>query len=137
MRNKLLIVSLDALNAKDLSYLQNLKIFRQFMDEGSYVRSVDSVYPSLTYCCHTSIITGTYPNPTVDGIRGRTVATTAPGSGQVLKWNGSAWAPADDVSGGGSVWQTSGSDIYYNTGDVGIGTTTPSFKYCGISPFLK
>lgn len=71
-------------------------------------------------------LAGTYPNPTVDGIRGRSVTTTAPGSGQVLKWNGSAWDPADDIAGGGSVWQTSGSNIYFNTGNVGIGTNTPS-----------
>ena len=29
------------------------------------------------------------------------VASTAPSSGQVLKWNGSAWAPAADATGGG------------------------------------
>ena len=62
MPNKLLIISLDALNAKDLPHLHTLQNFKQFMDKGSYVKSVDSVYPSLTYCCHTSIITGTYPN---------------------------------------------------------------------------
>ncbi|NDV47067.1 hypothetical protein D0T49_08415, partial [Paludibacter sp. 221] len=33
---------------------------------------------------------------TVARIRGRNVATTAPTAGQVLKWNGSAWAPAAD-----------------------------------------
>ena len=27
------------------------------------------------------------------------VATTSPTSGQILKWNGSAWAPAADLSG--------------------------------------
>ncbi len=71
-------------------------------------------------------LNGTYPNPTVDGIQGRTVSATAPGTDQVLKWTGSAWAPADDVAGGGSLWQSSAPNIYYNTGSVGIGTNTPA-----------
>ena len=30
------------------------------------------------------------------------VSASAPASGQVLKWNGSTWAPSDDLQGGGS-----------------------------------
>jgi hypothetical protein len=41
-------------------------------------------------------LSGSYPNPTVARIQGRAVASTAPTSGQVLKWDGSAWSPADD-----------------------------------------
>lgn len=41
-------------------------------------------------------LTGTYPNPTVAKIRGTTVSTTAPTNGQVLKYNGTQYAPASD-----------------------------------------
>jgi hypothetical protein len=44
---------------------------------------------------------GTYPNPTVAAIRGRTVSSTTPSSGQVLKWTGSQWAPGTDETGAG------------------------------------
>lgn len=39
-------------------------------------------------------LTGSYPNPTVAGLRGRSVSASAPSTNQVLEWNGSAWAPA-------------------------------------------
>lgn len=73
-------------------------------------------------------LAGTYPNPTVDGLQGRGVASTAPSNGQVLKWNGTAWAPAADNA-GTSVWATSGNDIYNsNSGNVGIGLMAPQQK---------
>jgi hypothetical protein len=46
---------------------------------------------------------GTYPNPTVDALQGRPIAATVPTTGQVLEWNGTAWAPAADDAGGGGV----------------------------------
>ena len=45
-------------------------------------------------------LSGSYPNPTVARLQGRSVSNAAPSSGQVLKWNGSAWAPAADDVGG-------------------------------------
>ena len=39
-------------------------------------------------------LSGTLPSPTVVGLQGRPVGSSAPGTGQFLEWNGSAWAPA-------------------------------------------
>lgn len=39
-------------------------------------------------------LAGSLPSPTVKGLRGRTVAATAPTAGQGLVWDGGQWAPA-------------------------------------------
>ena len=45
-------------------------------------------------------LSGTYPNPTVDGLQGRAVASTAPTDGQALIWNNtlSRWEPSSNLS---------------------------------------
>lgn len=49
-------------------------------------------------------LSGDWPDITVVGLRGRPVASTAPSSGQALRWDGTQWSPSDlsasgDVSG--------------------------------------
>jgi len=56
---------------------------------------------------------------TVSSAKGGTGLTSCL-NGQILKWNGSSWTCGNDA------WTPSGSNLYYNVGYVGIGTTTPT-----------
>ena len=80
----------------------------------------------------TGDLAGMYPNPMVVKILNRPLSNTPPVIGQILKWNGTEWAPSNESSGTGGTntpesWKSSGANIYNtNTGNVGIGTSTPS-----------
>lgn len=60
-KKKLVVISVDALNMLDFNYIKELPIFNDFIRNGSYIEEVEAVYPTQTYCCHTSIVTGNYP----------------------------------------------------------------------------
>ncbi|MCI4669025.1 MAG: tail fiber domain-containing protein [Bacteroidia bacterium] len=102
-------------------------------------------------------VSGTFSNLSVIRLRGNPLSATAPTNGQVLKWDGSFWVPSTDnnsdndadptnelqtlsivgntlsITNGnsilvpGSLWSASGNDIYYNTGNVGIGLSSPLY----------
>jgi len=61
-------------------------------------------------------------------LQSRNVSSSAPATNDVLTWDGSQWVPqaGGGVSGGSSQWTTSGANIYFNTGRVGIGTNSPT-----------
>lgn len=60
-RRYLILISLDAVGMEDLKILKNLPNFSALLKRGSLITDVESIYPSLTYPAHTSIITGKYP----------------------------------------------------------------------------
>jgi hypothetical protein len=62
-------------------------------------------------------LAGTYPSPIVASLRQRPLSMSAPTAGQVLKWSGIEWAPADDET----LWKLNGKDVVYDAGRVGIG----------------
>lgn len=57
----LYIISFDGLATLDFKYISSLPNFKKFLAEASYCKKVYSVYPSLTYPAHASIVTGKYP----------------------------------------------------------------------------
>jgi predicted AlkP superfamily pyrophosphatase or phosphodiesterase len=61
IKKHLIVISIDALSSKDFEQITKLSNFKALMDNGSYVREVTGVYPSLTYPSHTTIVTGVYP----------------------------------------------------------------------------
>ena len=61
---KLIIISNDALVREDIEYLRTKPCIRELIEKGCFVESLKTVYPSITYCCHASMITGAYPNKT-------------------------------------------------------------------------
>lgn len=59
--NRLLVISLDALGAEDVPVFEKLPAFARLLKGSASCFNVSSVYPSITYPAHTSIITGCYP----------------------------------------------------------------------------
>ncbi|NUL83315.1 MAG: hypothetical protein HUU60_11420 [Armatimonadetes bacterium] len=82
---------------------------------------------------------GTYPNPNVVRLQNRPMLNTAPSAGQVIKWDGANWAPANDdftltvnksiaaagvpafwitnTAGSGSAW----GGVFYSDSPAGVG----------------
>ncbi|MDZ4975818.1 alkaline phosphatase family protein, partial [Clostridium perfringens] len=58
----LIILSFDAVSSEDVVKLREFKNFKYLIENGSLINNIESVYPTLTYPAHASIITGTYPS---------------------------------------------------------------------------
>ena len=61
-KQKLLVFMIDALCETDVEYMRTLPNFGWILKNGALVREMLPVYPSFTYPCHVSIMTGCYPD---------------------------------------------------------------------------
>lgn len=55
------VVSVDAMVYEDLEILSKLYTFESVWDRTARVNRVKSVYPTITYPCHSTMMTGVYP----------------------------------------------------------------------------
>lgn len=60
-RKKLIVFSADAMVTEDLAILQAQPNFQKYLAGGCLIKWVRSVYPTITYVCHTTMATGVYP----------------------------------------------------------------------------
>lgn len=58
--SKLLVFCIDALCTSDIEKMRAMPHFGPIIENGALVRNIMPVCPALTYCCHTSILTGCY-----------------------------------------------------------------------------
>ena len=63
-KQKLIVISMDAMINEDLEYAKQYPYFNKMLTHGARVSSLKSVYPTLTYVCHTTMSSGSYPNKT-------------------------------------------------------------------------
>ena len=62
MKNKyVIVISFYAVSEEDLEFLSKQPNFSKLIKNGALIKNVESVYPSLTYPAHVTIVTGKYP----------------------------------------------------------------------------
>ncbi len=61
MKKKLVVLSADAMVDADLSYMATKPHFSELMRRASIVKHVRTIYPTVTYPAHTSMMSGAYP----------------------------------------------------------------------------
>ena len=61
MDQKLLVLSMDAMVEEDIEYLRNKPNFKRLMEHCCQIKKVQTIYPSITYPAHISMITGCRP----------------------------------------------------------------------------
>ncbi|MBR4082043.1 MAG: alkaline phosphatase family protein [Clostridia bacterium] len=59
---RVVVLSVDAMVFEDTELLHKLPVFSELWDKTARVERVRSIYPTITYPCHTTMMTGVYPD---------------------------------------------------------------------------
>jgi len=62
VKKKLYVLSIDAMVTEDIDFMRTLPAMSKIVDGAAIVSNIISVYPTLTYTIHTSMLTGVYPD---------------------------------------------------------------------------
>ena len=62
MKKRLLVLSVDAMVCEDIDYLSTKPNFQKYFGRASRAEGIRTIYPSVTYPAHVSILTGCYPD---------------------------------------------------------------------------
>ncbi|MBT2692065.1 ectonucleotide pyrophosphatase/phosphodiesterase [Bacillus sp. ISL-55] len=62
LTDHLIVISFDCLSEHDVPLLRELPNFKAFIQNSSFCTQVETIYPSVTYPCHATIVTGNFPN---------------------------------------------------------------------------
>lgn len=57
-----IVVSVDAMVFEDVETLSHLYALESVWDQTARVDRVRSIYPTITYPCHSTMMTGVYPD---------------------------------------------------------------------------
>ena len=61
MQSRVVVFSCDAMVAEDVEYLLKKDRFSELAKRAARVKTMRTIYPTVTYPCHTSMLTGCYP----------------------------------------------------------------------------
>lgn len=61
MKHKLIVMSIDGLVREDLEAMMKQPIWKKYFSHACGVREITSIYPTITYPCHTTMCTGVWP----------------------------------------------------------------------------
>lgn len=61
MNTKLIVMSIDGLVREDVEEMKKSSVWNKYFSHASGVKEVRSIYPTITYACHTTMSTGVWP----------------------------------------------------------------------------